>query len=97
MGSWQEIGDSLTWDRGPRKINGILAGTSDSDVVNLKQFRDGEESYASKSQLFIQKTSLDRDIEVTVPSGYNAIAYDTYTVNGNLTIEGEMHVVSWPS
>lgn len=86
----------IFWGNGPRKIGGVLSGTLDSDVATLGQLRSGEEMYASKSQLFIQKTSLDRDIEVTVPLGYNAIAYDEYTVNGTLTVDGEFHVTDWP-
>lgn len=96
MKQFSEGNNTIAWGNGPRKLGGILQGDGDDQAMNLGQYRSGEESYKSQSQLFVQKTSLDSGVSVEVPSGYNALAFDTYTVNGTLTISGEMRVTGWP-
>lgn len=96
--TWSEGGNIISWGNGPRKIGGVLNGTGRDQSVNLGQIQDGEESFKSQSQLFVQKTSLDEGVEIEVPEGYNAIAYVDYTVNGTLTVSGEMHITTvWPA
>lgn len=91
---WTEFGDTIAWGSGARKLGGLLSATGRDHAMNLGQFQDGEESFKTQSQLFVQKTSLDEGVSITVPQGYNAVAYGEYTVNGELTINGEMSVLS---
>lgn len=72
------------------RLGGIAPAVLDDEVVTLGQ------ANSLPSDLLIQATQLAEGKSVTVPEGYNAIAYGEYTVNGTLTVEGEFRVVDWP-
>ena len=70
---------------------GFAPGVQEGDLVTYEQVVT-----SSTSNLFIQNTEFPAHTTATVPQGYNAIAYGTYTVNGTLTVDGEFRVVDWP-
>ena len=77
-------------------LRGFAPGVQDDDVVTFGQMNN-QSIESSTSNLFIQSTALPAGVDVTVPTHYNAIAYGEYTVEGELTVDGEFRVVDWPS
>jgi hypothetical protein len=76
---------------GSHRIGGVLPGVLPEDAVNLDQVQSGV-----PSDLLMQNTVLSEGKTLTVPASYNAIAFGEYTVNGDLTVDGEFRVVDWP-
>lgn len=81
--------------QGRWRLGGILPAENDDEVVTLGQL-NVQPVTSSTSNLFMQNTEFPEDLTATVPTGYNAIAFGTYTVNGDLTVDGEFRVVDWP-
>ena len=97
MSSWFKSFGTLHHGFGGRFKLGSLAPAEEFDeAVTLGQL-NVQAVTSSTSNLFIQNAGFPAGLEATVPAHHNAIAYGEYTVDGDLTVDGEFRIVDWPS
>ena len=75
----------------PLIATGYKDGVNDDDLATVGQVRNSSQSF-----LYMQATTLPTGETVTIPEGYNSIAYGTYTNDGTIVNNGDFRIVDWP-
>ena len=77
-------GERLLHNAGfPVIATGFKDGENDDDLATVGQVRNSSQSF-----LYMQSTTLPEGETVTIPHGYKAIAFGTYTNNGTIINNG---------
>jgi len=67
----------------PLIATGYKDGVNDDDLATVGQVRNSSQSF-----LYMQATTLPVGETITIPEGYKAIAFGTYTNNGTIINNG---------